>query len=314
MSATLPPLNALRAFEAAARQLSFTRAAQELHVTQTAISHQIRLLEQHLDLRLFVRLPRQLALTNEGQGYARELGRVFDQIGDATSALRAAPRREILAVTCLPSFASRWLVPRLPGFAAAHPQYDLRLSTTERQIDFTREAIDVGIRWGFGRYTGLRVQKLLDDEYFPVCSPRLLARRGRLDLRRQALLHDDSPDLWRRWLRAAGITGVDPERGHIFSDASLMLQLALEGHGVALGRRSLVQRELTARRLCRPFPAVLPSERAYYLVASPANAELPRVKAFERWLLDELARFGAAPAGKPRATPAGSTGQRRALP
>src|SRR5437762_13757311 len=152
----LPPLNALRSFEAAARQLSFTRAAQELHVTQTAVSHQMRVLEGHLGVKLFLRLPRRLALTftAEGQAYARELALVFERIGDATAALHAQPRREILSVTTLPSLAARWLVPRLGRFVRQHPLIDLRLQTTERPVDFAREPVDVGIRYGYGRYAG----------------------------------------------------------------------------------------------------------------------------------------------------------------
>jgi LysR family glycine cleavage system transcriptional activator len=294
----LPPLNSLRAFEAAARLLSFTRAAHELHVTQTAVSHQLRVLEAHLGVRLFLRLPRQLSLTPEGQAYARELGRLFDRIGDATAALRVRQPREILAVTCLPSFAARWLMPRLKRFLGAHPHLDLRLSSTERRVDFTREPMDVGVRWGFGHYPGLQVEKLLDDELFPVCSPRLLRRR-RLDLRRHRLLHDDSPDGWRQWLRAAEVRDVDPEPGCVFTDASLMLQAAVDGHGVALGRRSLVRRELAARRLCRPFALAIPTERAHYLVSSQHAAALPRVEAFRQWIFAEVARDAAraAPGG-----------------
>src|SRR6185436_8348473 len=197
---------------------------------QTAVSHQMRLLEEHLGVRLFLRLPRRLMLTTERRAYARELGRVFERIGDATSALQAQPRREVLAVTSLPSLAARWLVPRLGRFLDAHPQIDLRLSATERAVDFTRESVDVGIRWGYGRWAGLVSEKLMEDECFPVCSPALLPRRRRLalaDLQRLTLLHDDSPDDWRRWLRVAGASDVDPERGHVFTDASLTLQLAV---------------------------------------------------------------------------------------
>jgi LysR family glycine cleavage system transcriptional activator len=298
----LPPLNALRTFEAAARQLSFTRAAQELHVTQTAVSHQMRLLEEHLGVRLFLRLPRRLVLTTEGRAYARELGRVFERIGDATLALRARPRREVLAVTALPSLAARWLVPRVGAFLDAHPRIDLRLSATERPVDFTRESVDIGIRWGYGRWAGLLSEKLMDDECFPVCSPALIPRRRRLalaDLARLTLLHDDSPDDWRRWLRATGAAGVDAERGHVFTDASLTLQLAVAGRGIALGRRVLVEGELAAGRLVRPFPQSIPSDPAYYLVSSPHTADLPRVRAFRAWLLDEVSGAGPTPPAPP---------------
>jgi LysR family transcriptional regulator, glycine cleavage system transcriptional activator len=317
----LPPLNALRVFEAAARHSSFTRAAHELHVTQTAVSHQMRVLEAHLGLRLFVRLPRQLVLTAEGRAYAAELRRVFERIGDATANLNARPRREVLAVTSLPSFTARWLVPRLGQFAQSHPQTDLRILSTERPLDFSRESVDVGIRFGYGRYAGLRTEKLMDDECFPVCSPALLRRRPGLrtvaDLRRQVLLHDDSADDWRRWLRAAGVTDGDPDRGHIFNDASMMLQAAADGHGVAMARRVLVESDLAERRLVRPFDLALPAEQAYYLVASEQTAQFPKVQAFRSWLLDQVeARPVTLPGVRrsPRIASAGALNRRTARP
>jgi LysR family glycine cleavage system transcriptional activator len=304
MSDALPPLNALRAFSAAARHLSFTRAAQELHVTQTAVSHQMRILEQHLGLPLFVRLPRRLTLTPEGQAYARELGHVFERVAQATAALRADPGREQLSLTTTQSVAARWLTPRLGRFIAGHPDTDLRLIATERFVDFAREPVDVGIRFGYGRYAGLRSEKVMDDELFPVCSPALLGggsaraagRRTRraLDLRRCVLLHDDSADGWRRWLRAsAGVgigAGVDVGRGHTFTDANLTLQAAADGHGVALGRRVLVARDLASGLLVRPFAQSVPCEQAYYLVTSEHAADQPKVRRFRAWLLDEIAR------------------------
>ena len=293
MNEVLPPLNALRVFEAAARHASFTRAAHELHVTQTAVSHQMRLLEAHLGLRLFVRLPRRLVLTAEGQAYAAELRRGFERIRDATAGLRARPRREVLAITALPSFSARWLVPRLGQFAQAHPQTDLRILSTERALDFSREPVDVGIRFGYGRYAGLRTEKLMDDACFPVCSPALLARRpglrGPADLRRHVLLHDDSSDDWRRWLRAADVADGDPDRGHIFNDASLMLQAAVDGHGIAMARQVLVEGELAAGRLVRPFQLALATEQAYFLVAPEQTAQLAKVRAFRTWIFDQVA-------------------------
>jgi LysR family glycine cleavage system transcriptional activator len=310
MADNLPPLNALRVFAAAARHRSFTRAAAELHVTQTAVSHQMRLLEAHLGLTLFVRLPRQLVLTADGRAYAAELQRAFERIRLATAGLHAHPGREVLAVTSLPSFAARWLVPRLGPFTHDHPNIDLRIIATERPLDFSREPVDVGIRFGYGRYVGLRTEKLMDDVCFPVCSPALLRRRPALrrptDLRRHVLLHDDSPDDWRRWLREAGVSQANPERGHIFTDGSMMLQAAADGQGVALGRQVLVAGDLASGRLVRPFASspVLATDRAYYLVTSEQTSELPRVQAFRAWLLDQVAAVsavaGAAPTARPR--------------
>ena len=302
MPETLPPLNALRAFAVAARQMSFTRAAHELHVTQTAVSHQIRALEQHLGVALFVRQPRRLVLTEAGQAYARELGRVFERMADATATLRASPRRTLLSITTLPSLAARWLTPRLGRLLARHPEMDVRLVSTERFVDFAREPVDAAIRFGYGRYAGLTTEKLMDDELFPVCSPALLGRARRrrgIDLARATLLHDDSPDNWRRWLRAAGIAGVDADRGHTFNDANLTLQAAVDGHGVALGRRVLVLRDLAAGRLVRPFAVTVPCEPAYYLVTAEHATDLPKVRAFRAWLLDEIARDARPAQGRP---------------
>jgi LysR family glycine cleavage system transcriptional activator len=293
MSDRLPPLNALRTFVAAAQHLSFTRAAQALHVTQTAVSHQIRVLETHLGVSLFVRLPRRLALSAEGQAYAREVGRVFERVEEATAALTAAPRRELLSVTTLPSLAARWLMPRLGRFIARHPGTDLRVVSTERFVDFGREPMDVGIRFGYGRYAGLHSEKLMDDEFFPVCSPALWGKGKRkrpLDLRRFPLLHDDSADNWRRWLRAAGVSGVDAERGHTFTDANQTLQAAADGNGVAMARRVLVENDLANGRLVRPFAQSVPCEPAYDLVTSEHAASLPKVRAFRAWLMDEISR------------------------
>jgi LysR family glycine cleavage system transcriptional activator len=308
MADALPPLNALRVFAAAARHGSFTRAAAELHVTQTAVSHQMRLLEAHLGLTLFVRLPRQLVLTADGRAYAAELQRAFERIQEATAGLHAHPRREVLAVTSLPSFAARWLVPRLGPFTRAHPNIDLRIIATERPLDFSREPVDVGIRFGYGRYAGLRTEKLMDDVAFPVCSPALVRRRPALrnpaDLRRHVLLHDDSTDDWRRWLRTVGASG-DPERGHIFTDASMMLQAAGDGQGVALARQALVAGDLASGRLVRLFASspTLPTERAYYLVTSEQTAAFPRVQAFRAWLLDEVAALAGVAAVNRRSPP-----------
>jgi LysR family glycine cleavage system transcriptional activator len=288
----LPPLNALRAFEAAARHLSFTRGAEELHVTQTAISHQVKALEGHLGVKLFRRLPRRLLLTDQGQTYARALREAFDRMHEATSRLHGAAEPNILTISVIPSFAARWLVPRLASFQAREPAIDVLLAPNAAAVDFTRESVDLGIRWGRGRYPGLRTTRLMGDELFPVCSPSL--RRGRRQLRspddlaQHTLLHDDNREGWRRWLRAAGAKGVDASRGPIFTDSSLSLQAAIEGHGVALGRRVLADADLASGRLIAPFSLTLPSELAYYLVAPPHTADLPKVKAFRDWILAEI--------------------------
>jgi LysR family glycine cleavage system transcriptional activator len=297
----LPPLNALRAFEAAARHLSFTRAAAELFVTQAAVSHQMKALESHVGVKLFRRLPRRLLLTDEGQAYAREVSDAFTRLAAATARLREPDARaaRLLTVSVVPSFAARWLVPRLGRFRRRHPEIDVRVSPQSEAADFARDDVDVGIRYGGGRYPGLRSDRLLDDELFPVCSPRLAAKlRTPRDLRHQVLLHDETHEDWRTWLTSAGVAGeVDASRGPIFTDASMLLEAATGGQGVALGRRVLAGDALARGRIVRAFPRVpaLPSNRAYFVVAPRATAEQARIRAFREWLLEEAGAVSARP-------------------
>jgi LysR family glycine cleavage system transcriptional activator len=290
----LPPLTALRSFEAAARHLSFTRAAGELCVTQTAISHQVKLLEAHLGTPLFRRLPRRITLTADGQAWARELGDVFSRLQDANRRLRsrARPDRPVVSVSVIPSFAARWLVPRLGRFLARHAGVDVRISPTEHLVDFAVETVDVGIRYGAGRYPGVVVEKLADDALVVVCAPSLRARRKLTepaDLRGQMLLHDDARDAWPRWLELQGVRGVDGGRGTILTDSSMLVEAAVRGQGIALARRSLVVDDLQAGRLIFPFPRLraLPTGLAYYLAAPRENLARPAVAAFCAWLRHE---------------------------
>ncbi|MGH6904283.1 MAG: transcriptional regulator GcvA [Geminicoccaceae bacterium] len=305
MTRRLPPLSALRAFEAAARHLSFTRAAGELHVTQTAISHQIRGLEEHLGVRLFRRLPRGLLLTEEGQAYLPAVRDAFDQIDAATAELIAARAGGPLTASMLPSFAARWLVPRLGRFRSAHPEIDLRISASVHLVDFAREDVDIAIRMGRGHYPGLRVDRLFGEALIPVCSPALLDGSRPLrrpeDLRHHVLLHDDDYTGWRLWLELAGVAGVDPRRGLTFSDSGMVVQAATEGQGVALARVALAAWDLAAGRLIRPFEVSIARDLAYYLVCPEASAERPRIAAVRAWLLAEAAAYareldGLAPA------------------
>jgi len=296
----LPPLKALRAFEAAARHLSFTRAAEELHVTQTAISHQIKGLEERLGVQLFRRLPRGLLLTEEAQRYAPALRAAFEQIAAATEQLSACGSGGTLTLSTVPSFAAKWLVPRLGRFHTAHPEIDLRISASLRLVDFTREDFDVAIRMGRGDYPGLHIDPLFGEVMFPVCSPRLLAGAKPLrtpeDLRHHVLLHDvdlpvagmvPTPQAWRLWLERAGVRGIDVERGPVFEDSAMLLDAAAEGQGVALGRSALVAADLAAGRLVRPFDISLPFALRHYLVCPKATAERPKIAAFRGWLLAE---------------------------
>jgi LysR family glycine cleavage system transcriptional activator len=291
MARRLPPLNALRAFEAAARHLSFTRAAEELHVTQAAISHQVKALEEHLGRKLFRRLNRALLLTDDGQAYLPSVSRAFALLNEATSDLLTRQAPGPLTVSALPSFAARWLVPRLGRFRQVHPDIDLRIDPSTELTDFSAGDVDVSIRYGRGKYPGLRADWLMTEDIFPVCSPALVEGEHALheprDLEHHVLLHDDGHGDWRTWLLAASVDRVDPGRGPIFTDSSMLIQAAMAGQGVALARGVLAADELAAGRLVRPFTLSLPTEFAYYLVCPQNTAELPKIVAFRDWLLGE---------------------------
>ena len=302
MARKLPPLNALRAFEAAARQLSFTKAAGELNVTQAAISHQVKTLEEHLGLSLFRRLNRRLVLTEAGQIYLPVLREAFDAIAAGTQRLNQDQSSGPLHISVLPSFAAKWLLPRMSRFRERHPDIDVMVSANNKLIDFSEETIEMGIRYGLGGYPGLRTDLLLSDAVFPVCSPKLLhgphPLKSPQDLRHHTLLHDEvsrhdeSPD-WRSWLQAAGVEGIDWRRGPGFSDSSMVIEAAAAGQGVALGHRWLAAADLESGRIVMPFGPVVPSKFAYYLVTPPAVAERRRVRLFREWLLEEAERSGA---------------------
>jgi LysR family glycine cleavage system transcriptional activator len=294
MSRRLPPLNALPDFEAAARHLSFTKAAEELNVTHGAVSRQVKSLEEYLGVPLFRRLNRALRLTNEGQRYAQSVRELLDALAETTRRLRRTKETRGLTVSTTYSFTS-WLVPRLGRFRAAHPDIDVRLQANDQLVDFARDNVDLAIRYGRGQYPGLVTERLIDDDYAPVASPALLKGRHPLkkptDLRNHVLLHEEMNEVdWRMWLMAAGVDGIGASRGPIFSHSNMAIQAAIRGEGVALGRTPLIQEELAAGQLVRLFDLRLKAEMAYY-VACPARAlERPAVRAFRDWLLAEAGR------------------------
>ena len=289
-SRRLPPLSSLRAFEAAARHLSFTRAAAELHVTQAAVSHQVKALEEWLGLKLFRRQNRNVFLTEAGQAYLPAVREAFDGLAEATRRLRQRDGESKLTVTVTLSFAAKWLMPRLGRFRRLHPEIEFRIDATDRNVDLTREEADLGLRYGSGSWPGLKARRLMSEELFPVCSPGLAAELRRPeDLARHTLLHDEMRQDWRMWLLAAGVKGVDPTRGPAFNNSAMCVQAAIDGEGVALGRSALVAADVAAGRLVRPFAVNLPTEFAYYVVVAPQAEELPRVKAFVEWLAAEAA-------------------------
>lgn len=296
----LPSLNALRAFEAVARHLNLTRAAEELHVTPAAVSHQIKALEADLGVPLLRRVRREFFLTDAAQAGLPALREAFDLLGEAAERMRSELPDRLLTISVLPSFAVSWLVPRLSRFKAQHPEIDVRLDTTDRVVDLRREGIDLGIRFGAGDYPGLEVYRLLDEEIFPVCSPALLEGPHPLkspeDLRHHSLLHVDwTPFMeetgdWKLWLMAAGFDKVvDVSRGPRFSHTNLALQAAVHGQGVVIGSQALAADDLAAGRLVRPFGMSVPVNFCYFVVTTPAAARLPKVAAFKDWLLAEAA-------------------------
>ena len=299
MPTRLPPMNTLRAFEAAARYLSFTLAAEELHITQAAVSHQIKVLEQALGVRLFRRLNRAIRLTEEGQEFVSEVRMALNHLAVAVEKLAAPDAGGPLTISVLPSFASKWLVPRLGRFRDKHPEIDVRISPSIQLTDFQRDDVDLVVRFGGGDYEGLHSVRLMTENFFPVCSPALLegpnALRKPEDLRHHTLLHDDAYVDWTMWLLVAGVEGVDPRQGPFFTDSALVVQAAVEGQGVALARGALAAGDIVAGRLIKPFDIVISAKNAYYVVSPKATSHHPKVAAFREWLLEEAAIVDAAP-------------------
>jgi LysR family glycine cleavage system transcriptional activator len=290
MRRRLPPLNALPSFEAAARHLSFSRAAAELGVTHGAVSRAVRHLEDHLGVQLMIRATRSVRLTPIGASFAAEIRNVLEHLAAATVAA-TGKTSGIVNVSTIDSFAARWLMPRLARFRRVHGDIDVRVAMSERLADFVSDGIDIAIRCGGGRYPGLAAELLMKEDHFPVCSPKLTKGRHRLrapaDLARHTLLHDVFTVDWAMWLESAGIDHVDPHRGPTFLSSDHAIQAAVRGEGVVLGRSALIADELAAGRLVRPFKLSLPASFAYYLVYPPRALQRPSVKAFRDWLLAE---------------------------
>jgi LysR family glycine cleavage system transcriptional activator len=291
MTARLPSLNGLRAFEAAARHLSFTLAASELNVTQTAISHQIRRLEEELGIRLFIRKNRALALTPQARDYLPGVRAAFNDLRLATDRLLRKDDDKVLTISTLASLAAKWLLPRLTAFQEAHPGIDVRITTSTALVDFKNGDVDAAIRYGRGNWPGVRTEWLMADEVFPVCSPALLAGKRPLrvpeDLRDHVLLNTSTnSDDWRQWLTAAGLpSDISKQPGITFDLILMTVQAAIDGIGVAMGRTSYVQDDIAKGRLVVPFNIALPADAGFYLVSPEGAAEPPKLKAFRQWLV-----------------------------
>lgn len=295
------PLGALRAFEATARNLSFTKAAAELHVTPAALSHQVRALEDLCGHKLFVRKTRAIELTDAGRLLLPGTQAGFDQLKQAYARIRRARREDVLVVSATPGLTAKWLVPRLYRFLSAHPNIDVRVSATMAFADFNTDGIDVAIRLSSGEHPGLFVQKLSDESVLPLCSPKLIRRRAGLkraqDLARFNLIHYEMPitgpytaPTWSDWLRAAGIDGVDTTHGLRLNVTDHALDAAAEGAGVVLAYKLIASADLQSGRLINPFGPELPLVgRAYYFACQSGRRDEPQIDAFRRWLIAELA-------------------------
>jgi LysR family glycine cleavage system transcriptional activator len=298
MRRQLPPLSSLRTFEAVARQLSFSKAAQELHVTPGAVSQQIRTFEELLGVKLFDRTKRSVSLTQVASRMLPDVQAGLDLLGRACSNQVLPVRERTLAISVAPSFASKWLLPRLPSFYSQHPDIELRISATVDLADFGRDGIDLAIRLGHGRYAGLHAEPLFSEALTPLCSPELLKGKGRLktleDLRKHRMIHDTSipgqseHSAWEKWLALAGAKHISARRGVRFTLAELAMQAAIDGAGIVLGRLVLAEGDIAAGRLVRPFKAELPLEVSYFLVRSESIAPRPELLDFRNWLFSSL--------------------------
>jgi LysR family transcriptional regulator, glycine cleavage system transcriptional activator len=301
MTARLPSLNGLRAFEAAARHLSFTLAAAELNVTQTAISHQIHRLEEQLGISLFVRRNRALLLTREAQDYLPSIRTAFEDLRRATARLRRPDREGMLTVSTTASLAAKWLVTRVAAFQDSNPGIEVRITTSPHLVDFEREEVDMAVRYGRGSWPGLRANWLMAEDIFPVCSPSLLKGDNKLrcpeDLAHHTLLHATvSREDWQLWLTAAGLpVSLATRRGLSFDQSFMAIQAAVEGLGIALGRTRFVEADIAAGRLVVPFDVVLPADAGFYIVAPEATADSPRIALFRDWLIGSVAPGAVAP-------------------
>ena len=294
----LPSLDLLKGFEAAARLLSFTKAGEELYLSQSAVSRQIQELEEQLGVQLFERRHRALALTEAGQTLYAAAAQALATMRAVTDRLRAGRGRQTLAVTTTQSFASLWLIPRLAGFTRAHPELDVRISAETRVLDLERDGLDLAIRHGPATMVGTHALRLFGERVFPVCSPKLLKDpdkplREPADLRHQVLLQYDDPDgrhpwmHWKTWLEIERLTDLRPAGSLVFSGYDQIIPAAIAGHGVALGRSPLVRKAIAAGDLVAPFKRTADPARAYYAIVSKNSAGRPEVAAFVAWLKEE---------------------------
>ena len=300
-----PSLDLIRGFEAAARHLSFTKAAEEMFVTQSAVSRQIKSLEDHLGVRLFRRMNRTLLLTEEGQTLYRTAALVLRLVDEAVVKLRSEPANRMLTVTTTVSFASLWLVPRLAGFRALHPEIDVRIAADDSVLQLERDNVDLAVRFCEPKAAPQGALRLAREEVFPVCSPKLARDKKRplkqpADLANHVLLHLDDAGArwpwldWAQWFAAMKVPDLKPSGALRFSHYDQMIRAAIDGEGIALGRTPLVPRLIRAGQLVAPFDSKTVSSRQYFVVISAAPSKRPAVRQFTVWLLEEASRDGEA--------------------
>jgi LysR family glycine cleavage system transcriptional activator len=288
MARRLPPLSALRPFEAAARLESFSRAAEELHLTHGAISRQVRALEEHVGTELFTRHGKRVTLTAPGRAFAERVRAALHEIQVASEAVGSRRRDNRLTVSVLPSFASRWLMPRLIRFMEAHPDIEVSVMATTALANFTTDEVDIGIRFGRGPYPPLVCEAFLDDEWFPVASPKVKAPRHPRELLHMRLIREDR-DYWDEWFTAAGVKLDKPlAGGPYFNDATYSIQAAARGEGIALARRSIIGEDLERGTLRRLFKLAVQTNERYWFVSPRGIHDLPKVRAFRDWIKSEL--------------------------
>ena len=293
MRPRLPPLNALKAFEAAARHESFTRAAEELCVTQGAVSHQVKALEAELAIKLFNRERQRLIITEAGRDYLAVVRDALDRIAVGTERLLHRQSAGVLTVSTSPDFAAKWLVHRLGHFAEAHAGIDLRVSAALHHVDFTREDVDMAVRHGDGNWAGLDAVQLSAEQLFAICSPKLMSGRRLArpaDILKFPLIHLDSRADWTKWLRVASISDDNVRHGPVLNRASMVIDAAINGQGIALARTTLAAWDLINGRLVRPFAEALRLSKTYWIVCPKATSNVPKIVTFRDWLLAEAAQ------------------------
>ncbi len=289
MGRRLPPLNSLKCFEAAGRLLSFTNAARELNVTQAAISHQIKVIEEFLGFELFNRYPRRLVLTEQGKSLLPDVIEAFDKVSSAIGALSQDQYSNRLSVRLGPSFAARWLSPRLKYFWLQYPEIDLCLYHANAPVDFEREQIDIAVTYGKGDWEVVVIDLLLKLDFSPVCSPAFMHNDKPLtdidNLRYYSLLHDAGYECWHDWIKLARLEGISAVKGTLIDDTNVLIQAAIDGQGIALGSTAFLQDHLDSGRLVKPFDIDLVNDYSYYVVCPKPHLKNPAVLAFKEWLL-----------------------------